>query len=768
MNGDDEPEQVVVDKDATPEVPPFLGFSPPLARRLRSTKKPKRTRSNSKDRTHTSQKRVKLDDGNKDSTEEPDVMERDDGDETDDEESEQDDEQMTVEEDTPMEPSPTTEQQPSEQQPQLVLPQTAVITQFESIVTATSNGTTIKQLDRIETLKMPSQQTPVKILDTNHDIIMEQPIRGNADSLNLNHRSASPVEPPSATRVTTERPQQQLQADLHDIMALPEPSTANGWIERSSITIETTIANLQDVVGTMIVPRALDGQNNGDGVEMEQASSPRLFKSSIMWFMFGLVLQLIACYHLGLNTVVEGVHVSTVLKVKHWIGVRLDDVAIPEYIQLPDQIITKARPLEIDPNLHLGQLRDLETLASRLRTFDGSLADLANTRVEVESELGTLRSIINEKRDFFRKWETALEQSESEVQEMMARSDDSLSIPLSVQRVRAALSRMGEYSILTPCITATNAALWNVASSLPACVMVEPTLPDDALLTHEQLLRAKEKLYNMGRTALDRMKQNDQVYATTARTLIRRAIGDIATNHTLVGRDDSTMEKEIISKGLSKREVLEIISNQLEREWADKTGETDFASLHSGSSVIRHGPRATSPSLIDTLPLFNMLLMNTKLRFYGYGPEAALTPTKPSNALGQCWSFSDASRSKKRQIKNAHRIDNTNGKYATLSVKLAKPISIRAVILEHPSFTTGQPQSAVHQFRVFGYIDGLAAERPVALGEFTFENANSMQIFPISEKPNMKFQSVTLAIDSNYGYDYTCLYRFRVQGRLEE
>jgi hypothetical protein len=38
----------------------------------------------------------------------------------------------------------------------------------------------------------------------------------------------------------------------------------------------------------------------------------------------------------------------------------------------------------------------------------------------------------------------------------------------------------------------------------------------------------------------------------------------------------------------------------------------------------------------------------------------------------------------------------------------------------------------------------------------------------INDEPTPKFRSVTLAIDSNWGFLYSCLYRFRVHGKDEQ
>jgi hypothetical protein len=149
-----------------------------------------------------------------------------------------------------------------------------------------------------------------------------------------------------------------------------------------------------------------------------------------------------------------------------------------------------------------------------------------------------------------------------------------------------------------------------------------------------------------------------------------------------------------------------IIVELLEKQRADQLGVVDYASIIAGASVIE---RATSQSLIDSLPLLNRLMESARLRFYGYGPEAALTPTFPVTALGQCWAFaSDSGR--------------MGGRYATLTVQLGKPIYVTNVAIEHAARElTDQLESAIRSFRIIGYEDGDAMGNPWHLGSFAYD-----------------------------------------------
>mmetsp|Transcript_20389 Transcript_20389/g.36817 ORF Transcript_20389/g.36817 Transcript_20389/m.36817 type:complete len:238 (+) Transcript_20389:201-914(+) len=215
------------------------------------------------------------------------------------------------------------------------------------------------------------------------------------------------------------------------------------------------------------------------------------------------------------------------------------------------------------------------------------------------------------------------------------------------------------------------------------------------------------------------------------------------------------------------RDAVRDIDRLLEIEDADRTGKFDYASVIHGASVLRRGPYATTYSLYETLPLFNRVLAYVKLRFYGHPPEVALLPTFPMHARGQCWSFSNefSSSRARSQIDN----DGIRGEYATLTVSLSSAITITNVVIEHISPNiSSDPSTAIKKFRVVGFEDGGAFGEPWELGKFAFPIGPTLQDFSIPtvlDGQNVpKLKSVAIAVDSNWGAEYACLYRVRVHG----
>lgn len=211
-------------------------------------------------------------------------------------------------------------------------------------------------------------------------------------------------------------------------------------------------------------------------------------------------------------------------------------------------------------------------------------------------------------------------------------------------------------------------------------------------------------------------------HAVQANPEASKAIANLAH----VSKEGPPKTAATVGGGLGLGEIEEIVEERLEKERADRTGEYDHASVYNGAQVIYGGKRGTSKSLVDSLPVVNRLLQLAQLRFYGFGPEAAITPTYPYDALGQCWSFQQADL--KEQLKQQRSLssragdDHKRGNYGTLTIKLPTSVSVHTVVIEHPpGGVTNQVNSAIRAFRIIGYEDADANSKSWSLGSFEYD-----------------------------------------------
>jgi hypothetical protein len=227
--------------------------------------------------------------------------------------------------------------------------------------------------------------------------------------------------------------------------------------------------------------------------------------------------------------------------------------------------------------------------------------------------------------------------------------------------------------------------------------------------------------------------------------------GDAMTTTTTADANIPPLDGVVDADALKKLRAF--IDGRMEVERADQTGLIDYASLLNGARIIRVGDRSTSMSLVDQLPVFNRLAALLSLRFYGHGPEAALLPTYPPNALGQCWSFEPpASR--------------RSGPFGVLTVQLSRPIHVQSVSIEHPPpELTDKSQTAIRSFRIEGFEDTQTHGKAHSLGSFEYDGQKGLrQDFDV-DRNVPRLQSISLVVDTNWGEPYACLYRFRVHGQ---
>jgi hypothetical protein len=240
--------------------------------------------------------------------------------------------------------------------------------------------------------------------------------------------------------------------------------------------------------------------------------------------------------------------------------------------------------------------------------------------------------------------------------------------------------------------------------------------------------RTKKSLMEYAIVTADKLVesiQSDDIIDSFIRSTVDTLKESMIPYHN-VDKEQQINAPSLAHKYLSKDDILSIVNERLEMDRADITGKLDYASIRSGAKVIRSGPRKSSTSLSEDLPLLNRFMAASRLRFYGHKAEAALNPTYPRNALGQCWSFTKDSSKRKillgREDKRSMKRDPDCGTYATLSVQLASPIRVKHIIVEHPIHILSSATTAIKNFRVYGYEDDHASNHHSwYLGSFKYD-----------------------------------------------
>ncbi|GLD63897.1 SUN domain-containing protein 2 isoform X1 [Lates japonicus] len=204
------------------------------------------------------------------------------------------------------------------------------------------------------------------------------------------------------------------------------------------------------------------------------------------------------------------------------------------------------------------------------------------------------------------------------------------------------------------------------------------------------------------------------------------------------------MEKWLTDR-IKEQDVLRLgdkgSSTDLMRPMADKMA--DFALETQGASVISTRCSETYRIRSACVTLFGFPLW--------YPSESPRTVIQGYPVLlpGKCWAF--------------------HGVQGTLVISLSHPVRITHVTLDHlPRYNspTGRIDSAPKDFEVYGMKND--TEEGTLLGTFTYdENGESTQTFKLPNPSDEVYRVVELRVLSNWGHvEYTCLYRFRVHGKI--
>ncbi|CAL8273651.1 unnamed protein product [Gadus morhua 'NCC'] len=308
------------------------------------------------------------------------------------------------------------------------------------------------------------------------------------------------------------------------------------------------------------------------------------------------------------------------------------------------------------------------------------------------------------------------------------------------------------------------------------------SLGEARLRAELQVLRARlEELGTAGQQSLEaevdrlsRLLARHQADADGARTAMALRVRALETTNTQLSEELSSIQKRPAPAPCPVPEPpapqdQSLLSPQLQHaleEWlADRIQEHELSA--SGSCTDCNRPMADKmadfalesqgASVVSTRCSETYSIGTACVTLFGfplwYPSESPRTVIQGYAVLlpGRCWAF--------------------RGVQGTLVLALSHPVAISHVTLDHlPRYSapTGRIDSAPRDFQVYGMQDTL--DEATLLGNFTYDQeGESAQTFTIPESSSMAFRHVELRVLSNWGHmTYTCIYRFRVHGKMAD
>ncbi|KYR01145.1 SUN domain-containing protein 1 [Tieghemostelium lacteum] len=196
----------------------------------------------------------------------------------------------------------------------------------------------------------------------------------------------------------------------------------------------------------------------------------------------------------------------------------------------------------------------------------------------------------------------------------------------------------------------------------------------------------------------------------------------------------------------SLESLRSLIDDALEIYSADKLAKPDYALYEAGACIEYKCLHYPVSKTYPPDPVDQSLLASAISWFVPRDrPNPPETILEPSVLTGTCWGF--------------------NGSEGQVAVRLSEPIVVTEVSIDHiNSKIAHHITSSLKEFRVWGLKN--ITEVGVDLGTFTYQTDinRHVQTFQINNPTNQVFSHVVLQALSNYGYPYTCIYRFRVHG----
>ncbi|KAF5290584.1 hypothetical protein FQR65_LT11535 [Abscondita terminalis] len=193
---------------------------------------------------------------------------------------------------------------------------------------------------------------------------------------------------------------------------------------------------------------------------------------------------------------------------------------------------------------------------------------------------------------------------------------------------------------------------------------------------------------------------------------------------------------------ISDERIRKIVQQSLSLYDADKTGLVDYALESAGGEILTTRCTESYQARTAVMSIFGIRIW--------YPSNTARTVITPGVVPGECWAFQNFP--------------------AFLVIKLVSKIKIEAFSYEHMSkllAPNGNIDSAPKEFYVYG-LHNETDSNPLLLGRYFYDyDGPALQYFAANVH-DLSFHIIELKIVSNHGNpNYTCLYRFRVHGKLD-
>ena len=617
---------------------------------------------------------------------------------------------------------------------------TATVTTESDDAAAAATGAQQQRVPPIDKLRMPSKYTPGKAPEETKRLDPETP-----------YNYGGPKRLFQAGQMTVEQ------------------SAAEGTAQER---VEPKLAKQQSTTNETVVPKIPTQQQEDTDETAGKVPSP--LEKTLVWCFILLVLQAIF-WPVWINPIF-----TQLMEVSDGSILYLKTVAgIPPVTEYHDKVITKTEYVKrnatdppevieveievegkaINPNTAILE-NLLQALSQTREKYNDEVRSLEDTSSELHEALGSKETARMTWETAVRKMETNLKSiidSEEELEPRAGLDDFLLGIVNDVRQ----LEQLAGGKTLNPSLVRIDGVeMWETSSE--PCTKPPVPAKEDSTVSAEDLARYRQELLQLSTQSVSSVVSEESL-VDAVDVFFQDEVNAIVEEH-------MPEESNELVFGIDETTAQSAIHERMEVERADGTGKPDYAMMQAGAAIIRSGPRATSPSLIDSLPVLNRLMANAKVRFYGHGLEAALIPFVSANALGQCWGFESVTNHREERWRYSYRDDPSNGRFGTLTIRLSEPIQPGSVMIEHiqPAQRRRRTSSAIRDFRVVGYVEDDASGHPYPLGGFRYDNMSNLsaQSFEVAQdvngRPVPALQSITLAIDSNWGAEYACLYRFRV------